>query len=146
MGARSCVELGPSLGVTSTREVVTKAQEGDTTAMNAVREVGRRLSDWLSPISSPCSTPPRVVLGGSLSEAGLELLNGVREVVYSRSFPLATQSFRVVTSRSGPYAAILGASAIAVEHYLAEGTSVYASNGGLEADPRLVEAAAGAKG
>jgi hypothetical protein len=50
-------------------------------------------------------------------------LTGVREVVYSRSFPtgLTVARLRVVTSKSGAYAAILGASATAVEHYSADG-------------------------
>ena len=117
------------------------AQEGDTTVMNAIRDVGRTLGLAIANLVTMLN-PARIVLGGSLSEAGFELLNGVREVVYSRSFPLATQSLRVVTSKSGPYAASLGASATAIEHYLSEGLGELGLDGKPEADLRPMAAAA----
>ena len=39
--------------------------------------------------------PSVIVIGGRLAEAGEHLLAGVREVVYHRSPPLATQHLRI---------------------------------------------------
>lgn len=44
--------------------------------------------------------PSMIVIGGSIAEAGEQLMAGIREVVYSRSLPLATQHLRVVASRA----------------------------------------------
>ena len=63
--------------------------------------------------------PSVIVVGGSVAEAGEHLLAGIREVVYRRSLPLATQHLRIVTSRTGSRAGILGASTMAIEHVLA---------------------------
>ena len=50
--------------------------------------------------------------------AGESLLAGIREVVYQRSLPLATEHLRVVTSRAGERAGVLGAAALAIGHVL----------------------------
>jgi hypothetical protein len=42
----------------------------------------------------------------------------VREVVYSRSMPLATQHLQIVQSGAGPDAAVIGASMLAIHHAL----------------------------
>ena len=57
-------------------------------------------------------------MGGSLADAGESLLAGIREVVYRRSLPLATQHLRITTSRAGERAAVLGAAALAIGHVL----------------------------
>ena len=46
------------------------------------------------------------------------LLAGVREVVYGRSLPLATGSLRIIASRAGERAGVLGAAAMVVQHAL----------------------------
>ena len=53
-----------------------------------------------------------------MAEAGESLLAGIREVVYSRSLPLATEHLRIVTSRAGERAGVVGATALAIEHVL----------------------------
>ena len=50
------------------------------------------------------------------------LLAGVRESVYGRSLPLATEHLRIVTSRTGGQAAVLGASTMVVRHALSPAT------------------------
>jgi hypothetical protein len=46
------------------------------------------------------------------------LLAGVREVVYSRSMPLATENLTIAQSRAGNDAGIIGASVLAVDFAL----------------------------
>ena len=89
--------------------------------MNAIRESGRKVGMAIANYVSVLN-PSRIVLGGSLTEAGLELASGVREVIYRHSFPIAAESIRVVVSQSGSRAAILGASALATDRFLSRGT------------------------
>ena len=56
--------------------------------------------------------------GGSMARVGEHLIAGVREVVYSRSAPLATAHLSIVQSATGAEAGVLGASILAVEHTL----------------------------
>jgi len=46
------------------------------------------------------------------------LLAGVRESIYRRSLPLATENLRIVASSAGSTAGVLGAAAMVVQHVL----------------------------
>ena len=52
--------------------------------------------------------PRVVVLGGQLSAAEEQLMAGVREMVYSRSLPLATSRLQITRSTLGQRAAVIG--------------------------------------
>ena len=62
--------------------------------------------------------PSVLVIGGLMAHAGEYLIAGIREVVYQRSLPLATQHLRIVTSAAGSRAAVLGAATLAIEQVL----------------------------
>jgi hypothetical protein len=47
---------------------------------------------------------------------GEHFIAGIREVVYSRTIPLATQHLQIVQSSSGLDAGVLGASMLAIHH------------------------------
>ncbi len=53
--------------------------------------------------------PSVVVVGGQLGANVQEIIAGVREVVYRRSIPLATQYLNIVPARGGTSAGIRGA-------------------------------------
>src|SRR5690606_39513411 len=59
-----------------------------------------------------------IVIGGIVSEVGEHLLAGIREVVYSRSLPLATQHLRIVSSQTKGLAGVLGASQMVSQQVL----------------------------
>jgi predicted NBD/HSP70 family sugar kinase len=59
-----------------------------------------------------------IVIGGSLALAGEHLIAGVREIVYSRSMPLATEHLTISQSRAGFDAGIIGASVMAIDFAL----------------------------
>lgn len=63
--------------------------------------------------------PSTVVLGGDIANAHELLLAHVREVVYTRSLPLATRRLDIVASQLGDRAGILGGAYLAIEHRLA---------------------------
>ncbi|HET6561431.1 MAG TPA: ROK family transcriptional regulator [Marmoricola sp.] len=99
------------------QDVVDLVRAGDTAAVKAVREAGREIGEVVAMMVNLIN-PSVVVIGGRLSAAGEHLLAGIREVVYSRSLPLATEHLRVVPSVASGRAGVLGAAALAIGHAL----------------------------
>lgn len=111
-------DLGKTdLAVTDLRDVVEAVRRGDLTASSAVRDAGRQIGEVLATCVS-LFNPTLIVIGGIMSEAGNHLLAGIREVVYRRSLPLATQQLRIATTEVGSRAGIYGASVMAAEQVL----------------------------
>ncbi|WP_129837696.1 ROK family transcriptional regulator [Streptomyces sp. RFCAC02] len=98
-------------------DVVSLARSGSVPTLTLVRQAGRRIGEVLATAVSFLN-PSGIVIGGALSQAGEHLIAGVREVVYRRSLPLATQDLRIVQSRAGERAGVYGAALMVVEHAL----------------------------
>ncbi|MDT0310056.1 ROK family protein [Streptomyces sp. DSM 44917] len=96
-------------------DVVALARSGSVPTLKLVREAGRHIGEVLATAVS-FFNPSVIVIGGALSLAGEHLIAGVREVVYRRSLPLATQDLRIVQSRAGERAGVSGAALMVVEH------------------------------
>jgi predicted NBD/HSP70 family sugar kinase len=103
--------------VATSVDVVALVRGGNLVASQAVREAGREIGGVLAACVSMLN-PSMIVIGGVLAEAGEHLLAGIREVVYRRSLPLATQHLRIVASQTKGRAGVLGASAMAADHFL----------------------------
>lgn len=97
--------------------VVALVRSGDLVASHAVRQAGRDIGSVLAGCVSLLN-PSMIVIGGVVADAGEHLLAGIREIVYQRSLPLATQDLRIVSSRTRGRAGVLGASAMAIDHVL----------------------------
>jgi len=106
-------ELG--LDATGSEDVVELVRGGSTEAIHAVRQAGRDVGDVLSACISLIN-PSVIVIGGSMSLTGEHFIAGIRETVYSRTIPLATQHLQIVHSSSGLDAGVLGASILAIHH------------------------------
>ncbi|MBN9139485.1 MAG: ROK family transcriptional regulator [Micrococcales bacterium] len=129
-GNRGCLEAlasGPALaralsatGLTasSSQDVVELVKRGNIDAIQAVRQAGRDIGEVLTTCVSLIN-PSAIVIGGALAQAGEHLIAGVREVVYTRSMPLATEHLQITQSKTGADAAVLGASMLAIHHALA---------------------------
>ncbi|WP_434056436.1 ROK family protein [Georgenia sunbinii] len=100
-----------------TAQIVDFVRAGDTTAMQTVRQSGRDIGDVVAGCVNLLN-PSVIVIGGIVSEVGEHLLAGIREVVYSRSLPLATQHLRIVASQTAGRAGILGASQMVSQQVL----------------------------
>ncbi|MFE7407699.1 ROK family protein [Isoptericola sp. NPDC057559] len=98
-------------------DVIHLVRSGNLAASAAVRQAGRDIGIVLAACVSMLN-PSLIVIGGVLADAGEHLIAGIREVVYRRSLPLATQHLRIVTSETGGKAGVLGASAMVVDHVL----------------------------
>ena len=99
------------------QDVVELVKRGNIDAIQAVRQAGRDIGEVLTTCVSLIN-PSVIVIGGSLAQAGEHLIAGVREVVYTRSMPLATEHLQITQSKAGADAAVLGACMLAIHHAL----------------------------
>ncbi|NED98023.1 ROK family transcriptional regulator [Phytoactinopolyspora alkaliphila] len=105
------------LTASSSGDVVALARSGSLDALQLIRQAGRDIGDVLAAAVS-LFNPSVIVVGGSLSQVGEHLIAGVREVVYRRSLPLATQHLRIVQSKMGDRAGVIGAAVMVIDHAL----------------------------
>ncbi|WP_314149412.1 ROK family protein [uncultured Leifsonia sp.] len=113
--ARSLTASG--IPASSSDDVVTLARTGNPEVQNAIRQAGRDLGEVVATCVNLLN-PSMVIVGGSLSHVGEQLLAGVREVVYHRSTPLATQHLTITQSRSGETGGAIGAAIMVIQHAL----------------------------
>ena len=128
-GNRGCLEAmasGPAiaaelrkggLAVETSQDVIDLVKTGNIDAIQAVRQAGRDIGEVLTACVS-LMNPSVIAIGGSMAQAGEHLIAGVREIVYTRSMPLATGHLSIVQSTAGANAAVLGASMLAIHHAL----------------------------
>ena len=128
-GNTGCLEAlagGPALAAAlsaegkkagSSQDVIDLVRSGDLQAIQAVRQAGRDIGDVLATCVNLIN-PSVIVIGGRLAQAGEHLLAGIREVVYRRSLPLATEPLRIAPSVAGQRAGVLGAVSLAIGHVL----------------------------
>ncbi|WP_447647928.1 ROK family protein [Microbacterium forte] len=105
------------LAAHSPADVVDLVRSGNAAAIEATRQAGRDVGEVLATVVNLLN-PSIIVLGGSIARAGEHLLAGVREVVYRRSIPLATQHLAIVQSQAGDRAAVLGAAIMVAREVL----------------------------
>ncbi|XXZ52002.1 ROK family transcriptional regulator [Streptomyces cavourensis] len=122
-GNRGCLEtftaaryvlplLQPSHGPGLTMErVVQLAREGDPGCRRVIGDVGRHIG---SGVANLCNllNPSRVVLGGSLAEAGELVLGPTRDSVSRYAIPSAARQLSVLPGALGGRAEVLGALAL----------------------------------
>lgn len=114
--ARSLRSAG--VDVPNDSDVMALVRQGNILASQTMRQAGRDIGEVLNMCVSLLN-PAVVVIGGSMAEAGEQLIAGIREVVYARSTPLATQDLSIVQARTGADAGITGAAIMALDHVLA---------------------------
>ena len=139
---RSPTRCGPpGVDARTSQDVVDLAARRRRHRHQVVRQAGRDLGEVVATLVNLIN-PSVLVIGGRLAGAGESLLAGIREVVYHRSLPLATEHLRIVTSRAGDEAAVLGALALAIEHVLSP-DAVEAASEALAAADAAAEASGG---
>ncbi|MFV0374436.1 ROK family protein [Microbacterium sp.] len=113
--ARTLREQG--LDAVSSGDVVDLVRAGDRRAIAATREAGRAVGAVLAMVVNVLN-PSVLVIGGRIGRAGEHLLAGVREVVYQKSLPLATQHLDIVQTKGGSTAGAHGAAILVAQHIL----------------------------
>jgi glucokinase len=96
-------------------ELVSKAQDGDTAAIDALAEIGRNLGAGIASFVNTFE-PEIVVVGGGFGfSAGELLLAPAREVVAREGLAPARDTVRIVRAELGLFAGVIGAGMIAFE-------------------------------
>lgn len=114
-GARSAiVELVEGTTENVTAKVVAEAaQNGDAVASRIILEAATYLGAGMVNLVN-IFNPDMIIVGGGMSKMGDMLLGPARQVVAERAFQLPAQRVRIVPSRLGDSAALLGAVAFAL--------------------------------
>jgi len=105
------------LAVSTVRDLIGLALAGEPPALEIVRNAGREIGGVLASLVN-IFNPSRIVLVGSVAEAGNPLLAGIREVVYRRSLPLAARALEITISDHGKVDGQMGAARLAIESLL----------------------------
>ena len=92
-------------------------RQGDADAVGHVRRAGRLLGSAVADAVSLLN-PRAVVLTGQLAFAE-QLMAGVREMVYSRSLPLATARIDITRSALGTQGGLVGTALLVADHVFA---------------------------
>jgi predicted NBD/HSP70 family sugar kinase len=100
------------MDVTTSRDVLRLAEEGNHLARRAIRLASHQIAEVLASVVN-FYNPDLIVIGGPLAEPRGDLLAGIRAGVYRRALPLATKSIRIETSTLGDRAGVVGAVALA---------------------------------
>jgi len=95
-------------------DVASLARAGNLDAIRALRLAGLALGEVLSTCIAILN-PRLIVLGGELAIASESLIAGVRQMVFTRTLPLAGQDLEVVTARSGHLGGAIGAAHLVLE-------------------------------
>jgi glucokinase len=99
---------------TTTRELIQLARQGDPVAKKAIAQTGEYLGLALANLVSILN-PEMIVVGGGVAAAGNLLLATARDTMRQWAQPLAGRQVRIVRSRLGARAALLGMAKMAFD-------------------------------
>ncbi|MGV8911649.1 MAG: ROK family transcriptional regulator [Rhodoglobus sp.] len=105
-----------SVDVTDTPQVLELARNGHPLATQMLREAGIRTGTVLATVVN-FSNPQRIVLGGTLSEAGA-FVGGVKSAIYTECLPLATDGLEIEVSQAKERGGIIGAARVVLDRIL----------------------------
>jgi glucokinase-like ROK family protein len=94
--------------------VLSRAVEGDPGCRRAIADAGRHIGVAVANLCNLVN-PERIVVGGSLGQAGALLLDPLRESVSLRAIPSAREDVRIVPGELGERAELLGAVALVLQ-------------------------------
>jgi predicted NBD/HSP70 family sugar kinase len=109
--------MAAGLPVSTVRELVALAAQGDGPAIELVRNAGRTIGTVLAALVN-FFNPHRIVMTGGVARAGAPLLAGIREAVYGRSMPLAARTLEITVSDAPDLSGRVGAALMAIDEYL----------------------------
>lgn len=105
-----------SVDVLDTPQVLELARNGHPLATQMLREAGIRTGTVLATVVN-FSNPQRIVLGGTLSEAGA-FVGGVKSAIYTECLPLATDGLEIEVSQAKALGGIIGAARVVLDRIL----------------------------
>lgn len=103
----------------SLKEIFDFAKKGESPALEVIKSAGQRLGMRIAYLVNLLN-PEMVVIGGGIEEAGIPLIEEIKETVNECCFEESAQSVRVVPSRLGEDAVVLGAASLIIRKVFAE--------------------------
>lgn len=103
--------------VRTSADVVALASRQDAEAIALLRDAGRVLG-VVAAYTVSIINPDTIILAGDLAAAHGPVIAGMKEAIYQRSHPLATQDLRITTSKLGAIAGLTGAACAAIDAVL----------------------------
>jgi predicted NBD/HSP70 family sugar kinase len=104
-------------GPHTTEDLARLLSDGEPTAVRVVRSAAATIGEVVAMLVH-FYNPARIVLGGSITAAGDDLLAGIRSVVYQRALPLATRYLSLAHSVLGRSAGLAGCVVAGIEKVL----------------------------
>ena len=101
---------------TDARELLSMARRGDPKARDVIAKAGRDLGLALANLVDVLN-PQMIVIGGGVAAAGNLLLTSARETMRRWTQPLAVKHVRIVRSRLGARASLLGAAKLCFDRF-----------------------------
>lgn len=98
-------------------DVVELARNGNLAAIGALRQAGNDIGEILTTCIS-LFNPEIISVGGRLATAGDHLIAGIKEVVYQKAAPFATEGLTIVRSLEPIRVGLVGAGLMATEFAL----------------------------
>lgn len=95
------------------------AKKGESPAVDIVRKAGQRLGIRTAHLVNLLN-PQLVIIGGGIEQAGMALIEEIREAVGEWCFQEAAGAVKIVPSRLGEDAVALGAASLVIRHAFAE--------------------------
>ncbi|MEV7965973.1 ROK family protein [Sphaerisporangium sp. NPDC088356] len=102
-------------GTLSAEDVAAAAAQGDSAAVQLIRDGGHRIGQVLAGLVS-FFNPGLLIIAGGVARLGHLLLAEIRSVVYRRSLPLATGDLPIVLSELNDTAGVVGAARLISDH------------------------------
>jgi glucokinase len=99
----------------TTRELIQLARQGNSTAKKLIAQAGETLGLGLANLVSILN-PEMIVIGGGVAAAGNLLLSPAKKTMRQWAQPLAAKQVRIVRSRLGERAALLGMARMAFDN------------------------------
>lgn len=94
-----------------------KHLEGERAATEVIYEVGRYIG-YAMTVAVNTIGPQVIVIGGGIAaQFGGPLIEEIRATVKSNAFGLAAQNVKIILTKFGPFAGVLGASTLALNKY-----------------------------
>jgi predicted NBD/HSP70 family sugar kinase len=98
-------------------DVVALARAGNLETTHLLRDAGRAIGSVLATCIAILN-PEVIVLGGEIAEIGEPVIAGVRESVYRRALPMASQHLQVVQASASGLEGVIGAAHLVLAQVL----------------------------